>query len=308
MNICKKCGEQLDKRERFCTGCGEPVDPVEITSKTAVKNIVCNECGQELPSSATKCTLCLAPVANTQAVASPKPQYTAPPAPALQPQHVAPPPPQAISAVPQQQYTAQPIQPSPPQHITPPPPHPVVSQPQPQQSKQVGKGTIFFEVPDEDNATVTIAGKQLNVGLLVKIMSLAICACFFLPYMNIYGMLSASGSYSLFNESRYQAFGYIFLIVPALIFVAFQFKSNLKFLQGKLFLIMIIISAIGVFIYGNNALTTVREVYEYNDWYNGVARVSFTIWFWITLLSYAAIGFISIMCKSILKKNKRNAV
>ena len=81
MNLCNKCGEVLDQRERFCTFCGEPVvtgqaaaqtpsattfaaapPPNATAQATASRNKICNECGQELPPNATVCTLCRAPI------------------------------------------------------------------------------------------------------------------------------------------------------------------------------------------------------------------------------------------------------
>jgi len=162
-------------------------------------------------------------------------------------------------------------------------------------------------VPDEDNATVTIAGKQLNAGTIIKFAALAICVCFFLPF-TVFSEGVETITASMVNDVSENILAILWLLMPAAIFIAFQFKKNLTFLTGKIFLISLILSIINIIIYGFAYYGSVLEANELNRIYNGTIRISFTFWYWLGLICYVKIGCLSFICKRILKKNKKGNI
>ena len=170
-------------------------------------------------------------------------------------------------------------------------------------------GSLQFNVPDEDNSTVTIAGKVLKISFLMKVISLAACVLFFLPLATL-SERGESLSINLAGSLAQSPVDILFLLVPAALFAAFQFKQikqKFAFLSGKLFYISLIISILAVIAFVLMAIGNTSMVNNMNmsHYYSNI-KISFTFWYWLTLILYASMGFLSIMCIKTLKKNKTN--
>ena len=99
----------------------------------------------------------------------------------------------------------------------------------------------------------------------------------------------------------------IYLLMPAAIFALVQFKDNLKFLDNKLFITIVVISIICIGLYCMEYFGMKNEVNEFNALYFNNISASFTFWFLLSFIFYVAICFLSIMCRRTLKKNKTTA-
>ena len=240
----------------------------------------CTKCGEKLDEGEMFCTVCGEPVDEIEETELP--ETTPTPEPPPEPEPVKQP---------------QPIQEPNPVYTSPPPER---------QPAQSGQMPIKFDVPDEDNATVTIAGKQLKVGLIMKVAALIICLCFFLPFFNV-TIQGESMSFSVSSVITQPGNFWlvIFLLIPAAIFAIYQFKNKLSFLTGKLFIIAIIISVIGIIIksyYANSMMDFLKHEFRYDL---GYVTFGTSFWFWLSLLLYIIIGVLAVMCIRTLKNNNQ---
>jgi len=163
----------------------------------------------------------------------------------------------------------------------------------------------MFDVPDEDSASFTIAGKQFNVGLVAKLLSAAIFIFNFLPYYTI-TELGRTTSVSTIDvlQDHFSVIELLPLLIPLVIFTIFQFKKNMNFLNNKIFLVSSIISIAMCLLLLFATVGLNNEVREYNWGYGPNILLSFTLWHWLSIIFYVTIGVISIVCRRILKKNK----
>lgn len=120
-------------------------------------------------------------------------------------------------------------------------------------------GFVKFDVTEEDNASVTVAGLLVNASLVFKGLAVLVFIAFILPLysigVNFLGTRVADtvGGFSVAfggRDSDGTFWGVVLFLVPILMFLLYQFwKEIVKSvapLAGKLFIITAGLSAIGI--------------------------------------------------------------
>jgi hypothetical protein len=170
-------------------------------------------------------------------------------------------------------------------------------------AKEIGK-SIGFSAENEDNATAGIAGRTFNAGLVIRIISIVLVILFFLPVVSIsyyYTDTTANGwatAFGIRDGGMRVGGNFIFiflLLIPVALFVAYQFKEKIPFIQGKLFLISSGLCVAGLLVYliGFSAL-------------NGAdgTGAGITFWSFVSILLYLLAGAVSVGCYFAGKKKK----
>lgn len=101
---------------------------------------------------------------------------------------------------------------------------------------------------------------------------------------------SASNSQRHFDGNFMAIF---LLLIPAALFAAFQFKSKFTFVVSRLYPVSAGLSGLGLIallIYSSSVGNEVKELGS------GLVAHKFTFWYFLSLLLYAAAGFISMKC------------
>ena len=201
---------------------------------------------------------------------------------------------------------------------------------QPTKSKSISQITIGeigqsikLNAQDEDMVYLVIAKKTININLIIKIIALALCVLFFFPMFSVscqgikisfngwdsaFGKTIESSLGSMFSEKKSDKingnFMAIFLfLVPAILFIMFQFKKNLSFIKGKLFFVSTGLSAIGVMSFITYAIA-INNAIEKQMGDIGKLAVKFTFWYYLSIILYILTGLTSVVSIISLKKKK----
>jgi len=166
------------------------------------------------------------------------------------------------------------------------------------------------EAADEDNATINVGGNNVRIGTIIKIIGVALCFFFFLPLFTVScagETISFSGFNSTFGRTIAIGGGFwggserlsgnflsvLILLVPAALFSIFQFKKNISFVQGKLFKTSLALSVCGLIVLIIFALVVSNRVSGESG---GTLRVSFTFWYYFSVVLYIISSAISYWC------------
>ncbi|MCL2078774.1 MAG: hypothetical protein FWH17_02905 [Oscillospiraceae bacterium] len=259
----------------------------------------CAKCGAQKPDGSAPCGACETVVAQ-------------PPAPPLQPQGYAPPPPQGYQPPQQPAYPPQ-------QGYQPPAPPPGYP---PYQYGPAVKA-VDFDVAEEDNAALIIQGKtKVKISLIVRIAAVVLCVFFFLPMFSVscsgMTLLSFSGLNSTIGASISSPYGYgepekidgnflaiLLFLIPAALFIAYQFKSKLSFLHGKLFAAGTVLSGLGVLnliIFAVLVNSKISGETEGMSLSSVGASLDFSFWYYFSYFLYVVSGALAFMCMQTAKK------
>ena len=112
-------------------------------------------------------------------------------------------------------------------------------------------------VVEEDSASITVKGTKIEIAPIIKVIAIVLSILFFFPLFTVscqgteieFSGLSATfgKTISTFgsNEKIEGNIIAIFLfLIPVILFAIFQFKKNLKFINGKLFLASSLLSVL----------------------------------------------------------------
>jgi uncharacterized Zn finger protein (UPF0148 family) len=177
-------------------------------------------------------------------------------------------------------------------------------------SVSIGEKSIGFNVADEDNSSVNVAGKELKVALLLRIAAGSLLFIFALFPMyairfTLWGVTTSenlNGLNVIFRQSGFilTLIALILLMIPVALFLLFQFKKELEksipALKGNLFLASTGLCGAGVF-----GLIIFGAVVD--NMSSGYATV-LTIGYVLSMLIYLAAGAVSLMCLTAGKKKK----
>ena len=207
-----------------------------------------------------------------------------------------------------QQSAQQPFNPQ--QNQSPQQDTPMQYRQQPQYQRRAGsrsQGGFSVDVPNEDRATVTVGTLTLKVGLIVKILTLALCLFFFLPIITMSDIQDSESASPMKLVEASQLF-LMTIIVPAVLFLVYLFKRSISFLNGKLFVITIVLALLGIFFYIMITGYINEVAAEMSRGWMGFAniKVSYSFWYYLTFIFYAVIGFLAIMCKRASPKATRS--
>jgi len=186
-----------------------------------------------------------------------------------------------------------------------------VYQPAPGQSAGI---PIKLDFTTEDDMAVVIAGNRIKVATVIKVVAVTLCILFFLPMFSVScqgAKISFNGWASAFGktfqgekiEGNFMAF--FLLLIPAALFIAFQFKKNLQFINGKLFLISTGISAMGLIGFIAYAMGVNSAVAEQAGEIGGLLTPDFTFWYYLSIILYIVAGLVSVWCVVSAKKREQ---
>ena len=164
---------------------------------------------------------------------------------------------------------------------------------------EVAIGPIKINASDEDNAILSVSGKNISAKFIFKLSAVLLTIAFFMPMFSIqirmFGVTAGetmNGWTTAFGADGAGTFIAIFLLLmPISIFVLFQFKSQLEakfaFFKGKQFTL----ASIG-FVLGLILLFIVRS--SVNSTFRG--NISVSAGFVLSFLFYLIAGAIAVGC------------
>ena len=179
---------------------------------------------------------------------------------------------------------------------------------QPQRHYTKAGGHLNYN--DEDAVSIEVGGTKLKVSKIIKGIALCLMLFFFLPLF-VVGCQGMQVEFSGWNATVGQSMyimgmreringnimaGFLFLI-PLALFVIFQFKKKLHFVNGKLFLFSTGLSALGLlgFYILHNRVNSFAE--------QNMVMAQFTFWYYFSIILYIVSGIISVW--SIVAAKKR---
>ena len=171
---------------------------------------------------------------------------------------------------------------------------------------------VKLEVLDKDNVSVNVSGNKVNAGTIIKVIAIVLCLLFFLPMFTVSCgnmTISISGLESTFGKTV-SSFGsseripgnfltIFLLLIPLSLFSAFQFRKSLSFTRGNLFTVSMGVSGSGflaliIFVMSVNARISQEG--------EGILTVTFTFWYYFSLILYVISCLFSYICFNSAKK------
>ena len=232
----------------------------------------CEKCGKQIPMGSAFCDGCGSPVANqpVQPMAQPVQQ------PMMQ-QPIAP-----------QQFAS-----------------PAVAGPT---TTALPGGINVIGAEEEKNAEVEVAGKKINLFLILKVAAIVLILFFFMSNITqktkgggISFKISVSFSDLAFDsdESKYTLPALLMLLAPAAIFVATQFGEKIPQIAGKIFKTVFIAAAVGLV-----ACLWFRFVVSGGVKDNASTKISvgYSFFWYLSVLAYAALAVPSFLLSGLKKK------
>ncbi|MCL1852082.1 MAG: hypothetical protein FWF88_03505 [Peptococcaceae bacterium] len=174
--------------------------------------------------------------------------------------------------------------------------------------------SIKLDFTSEDDMLIAIGGNRIKVAAIVKVAAVALCVLFFLPLFSVScqgveisfnGWNTAFGktvsTYGSSNKVDGNIAALFLLLIPAALFVAFQFKKNLQFINGKLFLISTGFSALGLIGFIVLAMVVNKQAEE------NLLIAKYTFWYYLSIILYIVAGLISLWCVLSAKKKAQKS-